>query len=212
MLNVTNLNFTDTPTCCGTCTGGTTNITEYTSYVVYLTADDLETIPNLMPGAPTVLYVTTLDVTPPTFLPLPYAVGGALAAAVTPALSANVKTSYAYAPNAGGVTLNISVVLSSPGRVYFMAQPTAGLVNPPTSALTLRSHVGRALLAVPSAGVPVSATLSGLAAATAYTVFIAAEDLADGNTLGGQYIDPTYLNGTHQKANLQVGRGWAAGL
>ena len=88
-------------------------------YWVYVTARDDETSPNVMTTT-RVQGVDTVDVTAPTFQNS------------HPTITGNAATTHKTYPNIGGVTLNVTVELDEPGKVYFLA--TAAADAAPTSA------------------------------------------------------------------------------
>lgn len=93
-------------------------------YWVYLIAEDKEATPNTQQVA-TTRNVTTTDVTPPTFK-------NETASTLPVFVSSNAKALYAYAPNLGGVALEVTTSLDEPGTVFYMA--TLASDTAPTSA------------------------------------------------------------------------------
>ena len=193
------VNTTAVPTCCAAgCS--TVNIQQATSYYIYLTAQDAATGgANLMTSSPYVISVTTLDQTAPLFGNLSAAIYTLASGTATPVVTANTPTLYAYSPNAGGVTLNVSVVLNKPGRVFYLALPQSQLVNPPATPAALRSSAGVSTLYIANASATYNASVPSLPASKSYNFYLAAEDLADLNPIGRQYL----VGGVAPSANLQ---------
>ena len=179
-------------------------------YWVYVLAEDDETTPNTQ-TAVTTLNVTTTDVTPPEFK-------NETASNAAVYVSSNTKATYGYAPNLGGVALEVTTSLDEPGMVFYMVvdashtAPTAAQVK--TCGATrdgdARSVGGHTY--TPSGGtatapfacgfkeffvarVETAYVLSGIGSETDVKIHTVAEDFEDQRTVhAGLAVNPPTVN------------------